>query len=114
MNRPIAIDPAGLKERIDGFVAGVDKIIKAHYAANLENLIPPSLSAKPGNRYVRIEKADAKGSSRSVYCFIDRSNGDILKAASWRAPAKHARGNVFENDFGLKSSGAGPHGVRYL
>lgn len=30
----------------------------------------------------------------SVFCFIE-PNGDILKAASYRAPAKGARGNVF-------------------
>jgi hypothetical protein len=26
--------------------------------------------------------------------FIDLTNGDILKADGWKAPAKHARGNI--------------------
>jgi hypothetical protein len=30
----------------------------------------------------------------SVYCFIDMTNGDILKAAGWKTPAKGARGNI--------------------
>ena len=32
--------------------------------------------------------------SKSVHCFIDRSNGDLYKAASWNARAKHVRGNI--------------------
>tara|TARA_B100000287_G_C20400040_1_gene689251 strand:- start:276 stop:653 length:378 start_codon:yes stop_codon:yes gene_type:complete len=33
-----------------------------------------------------------------VYGFIDKTNGDILKPESWRKPAKHARGNIYEDD----------------
>jgi len=29
-------------------------------------------------------------------------NGDVLKSASWRAPAKHARGNIFDVWGGVK------------
>jgi len=32
----------------------------------------------------------------SVYCFVDIATGDILKAAGWSAPAKGARGNIFD------------------
>lgn len=37
--------------------------------------------------------------------------GDIHKAASWKIPAKHARGSVFADDFG---NCAGPYGIAYL
>ena len=33
-----------------------------------------------------------------VYCFVDRKTGDVLMAASWSAPAKHARGNIYAAD----------------
>jgi hypothetical protein len=33
----------------------------------------------------------------SVFCFIDKATGDILKSASWRAPAKGARGSIFSD-----------------
>ena len=33
-----------------------------------------------------------------VYAFVDKTNGDILKPATWKAPAKHARGNIYEDD----------------
>jgi hypothetical protein len=38
--------------------------------------------------------------------------GDILKAASWKAPAKHARGNVFDGNWGIGSVGV--YGPAYL
>ena len=48
----------------------------------------------------------------SVHCFVQKSNGDVLKAASWQAPAKHARGNIFDADNGLKLMGE--YGPAYL
>lgn len=35
----------------------------------------------------------------SAYCFIDLSNGDILKAASYKAPAKGKRGSIWNDGF---------------
>ena len=34
----------------------------------------------------------------SVYCFVDKRNGDIYKSAGWRAPAKGIRGSVLITD----------------
>jgi hypothetical protein len=39
-------------------------------------------------------------------------NGDVLKAASWRAPAKHARGNIFDEYDGLRNMNE--YGPAYL
>ena len=36
--------------------------------------------------------------SRSVYCFVDKRNGDIFKSAGWRAPAKGVRGSIINPD----------------
>ena len=60
------------------------------------------LEFKMGKKYVKVIH------HRSVHSFIvnvhDDPNfkfGDILKAASWSAPAKNfARGNIFEGNFG--------------
>lgn len=50
--------------------------------------------------------------SRSVHSFINRETGDILKPATWNAPAKHARGNIFDADCGRGALTA--YGIRYL
>ena len=35
--------------------------------------------------------------------------GDILKAAGWRGPAKHSRGNIFDKEFHKSFSWTGPN-----
>ena len=59
-----------------------------------------SLSYEVGRKYVKIIK------NRSVWGFVSKEDdkqfkaGDILKAASWAAPARNkARGNVLEQNF---------------
>lgn len=59
-----------------------------------------------GNRYVKV----VRGSG--VHCFVDMTTGDVLKPASWKTPAKHARGNIFDAQNGLGSMGE--HGPAYL
>ena len=54
-----------------------------------------------GKRYYKIvqqefetwEKSKYYGQYRdgSVHCFVDKETGDVFKAASWSAPAKHIR-----------------------
>lgn len=53
---------------------------------------------KEGKKYFKIIKNNRVGTSRSVHSFVNKENGDILKAASWNAPAKHKRGNIFTNN----------------
>lgn len=66
-----------------------------------------NLSVKAGSKYVKIVK------SGSVWGFIVKADngkfraGDILKAASWAAPATNAaRGNIFD---GYSIAWTGPH-----
>ena len=65
---------------------------------------PPRLFLDPGLRYLRIWSVDDGGASKSRSCwgFIDLMNGDILKPESWKKPAKHARGNIFDPWGGTK------------
>ena len=49
-----------------------------------------------GSKYVKIVAISA-GGSRSVHSFVEKSNGNIWKAASWASPARNfTRGNVFD------------------
>ena len=64
-----------------------------------------------GKRYYKIvqqefetwEKSKYYGQYRdgSVHCFVDKETGDVYKAASWAAPAKHIRFS-FQNVEDLK------------
>jgi hypothetical protein len=52
------------------------------------------LAIMVGRKYLRL--VSYNGTQNMVYCFIDRTNGNILKAATWKAPAKGARGNIYK------------------
>ena len=60
-----------------------------------------------GRKYAKV----MRNGGMSVYCFVVRSNGDIMKAANWKAPAKHARGNIRDTD---PLAGLTEYGAAYL
>jgi hypothetical protein len=61
-----------------------------------------------GPKYARIVCVE-DGKPSSVFCFVDLANGNILKAASWKTPAKHPRGNIANG-----SADVTPYGAQYL
>lgn len=77
-----------------------------------------------GQKFIKVVTAyENDDQHRSVYAFIAKyegftkalgeyKQGDVLKPASWKTPAKHARGNIFDDDNGLGS--AGKYGLEYL
>jgi len=95
----------------EGFFQGCKQIVKKFYEGpNHPPERDPVLSYDLGQRYIRVVKTSH--GQRGVYCFVDTTNGDVLKAASWKVPAKHARGNIFDESNGLKSMNW--HGAAYL
>ena len=99
-------------EALGTFVEGCFRISNDYREKHFPNLPTVTFETVVGQRYVRVVVGDANGGQRSVHCFVDQLNGDVLKAASWKAPAKHARGNVFDGQKGLGSMG--PYGPAYL
>ena len=81
------------------FYNGCIRINHNHSVENYPNIAVDKFSVNKGRRYMKVVRRG------SVHCFVDRTNGDVLKAASWNAPAKHARGNIFDEDNGLGSMG---------
>lgn len=63
-----------------------------------------------GQKYIRIIAVGT--SQRSVYCFLDYA-GNIYKSASWKAPAKHIRGSIFDEKHGWGKA-LSPYGAAYL
>ena len=108
-HEPRAVTDADLAE----WVAKVHEMRETHRLAKFPNLDPDSLTIERGRKYARIvtNGTGNRGGNRSVYCFVRLDNGDILKAATWKAPAKYARGNIFAAD---PLAGVGEYGAEYL
>jgi hypothetical protein len=86
------------------FFAGCEKINNDN--CDRQGFSRDGFRFETGTRYVKVIR------DTSVHCFVDTKNGDVLKAASWKAPAKHARGNIFDSKNGLGSMGE--YGPAYL
>lgn len=87
------------------FISLLQERENAHNVKYFSNLEPEQFSYTVGKKYVRVIRGT------SAYCFVDVNTGDIYKAASYKAPAKHARGNIY-NDNPL--DGTGVYGADYL
>lgn len=79
--------------KLNSFVSGVTDLLTKHQQKL--NFFR-EIKVVSGRRY---EKIVVGG---SAFCFIDKTNGDVLKPASYSAPAKIARGNIFDSHNGLK------------
>jgi hypothetical protein len=96
---------------LNAFVEDAQAIIDKHMEENFPTLDRPTLTVdKGGRKYLRIVRNE-RGQGRSVHCFVEKETGNILKAAGWAAPAKHARGNIY-NENAVKCMG--PYGAAYL
>jgi len=105
-----------LRERINREYA--ERSYRIGLCGGYPNLTPPQVYAEPGWKNVRIVLDDrhdhlsGRAGQRMVHCFVRKSDGAILKAAGWKAPAKHPRGSIYAADFGM--SAVTTHGANYL
>lgn len=108
----------GIHDRIAIFLNRCQGMLDLYMRNQFPTLPTETLVFAGGTKYIKIQKEGVGGSVDrpekrwSAYCFIDVTTGDILKPETWRKPAKHARGNVFADDFGL--SCMGPYGPNYM
>ncbi len=85
---------------VSEFIEQVNSKISTYYAKNLTNLTPKHLTLEVGNKFLKLWM------DSTCWGFISRidgdfkgapiKKGDLLKPASWKAPAKHARGNIID------------------
>lgn len=83
------------------------------FLAKCQTLVNPrgvTLSVERGRRFARI--VETQGTHRSVFAFVEIATGDVLKAASFKIPAKHARGNIHDESNGM--SRMTEYGPEYL
>jgi len=97
-------------EALARFVTEAQAMIAEQFAVRYPRNPVPTLEVVMGRRYAKVTQRH--GSGRQVYCFVDMTNGDILKAKSWKAPAKDARGNV--HTYGKVSDCVTMFGVHYV
>ena len=111
----LASDEAEIMRASKQFMVEMQRMLDRHF----EEKFPgqgAQLKMSQGKRYIRIASlrmqngkvVDRQG---SAWAFIDKTNGDILKPASWKKPAKHARGNVLDKSSWKKMT---PYGPQYL
>ena len=99
--------------RLQGYLDGVLDIVKKDAAQYTYHTAPHTIRFSYGPRYTRVYITEYVERPRErIYSFLDMTNGDILKPATYKAPAKHARGNIFDADYGL--SRTTPYGPEYL
>jgi hypothetical protein len=95
------------------FIEKLDNKRKEYYEkSNMPNQWKPVI-VEVGNKFLRLWQGT------SCWGFISRvdgdlkgspiKKGDLLKAASWKAPAKHARGNIIDG-----TARYGVYGPEYL
>ena len=94
---------------LEQFIEKVNELVNEYYKNNFSNLEPETVSLAGGRTYWKLVK------NTTVYGFVRKSDGAILKAASWRAPyikgKNYVRGYVTDSDFGAHA--ATPYGIKY-
>ena len=102
-----------MERAIQSYVELVQSKVDTYWTAhNFTFAPPPTITAQTNKKYVRIISNCNYGNSKSVHTFIDRTNGDILKAGTWKAPqANGIRGNIFADNV---ANVVNEHGAIYL
>jgi hypothetical protein len=92
-------------ELLEQFRASREQAHRDYMQKNGYNWEEP-ITLNIGKKYAKLVR------DHSVEAFIDLENGDIYKPASWAKPAKHVRGNIFDE---LGARAFDPQGnVKYL
>jgi len=82
-----------IDSNVEAFVARVQKDVDALDVKG-EHAFPTVFSFSKGKVYYKIWRTYS--GSKSIYCFVDM-DGNIWKAAGWKAPAKNfIRGHIDE------------------
>jgi hypothetical protein len=98
---------------VANFIEKVNKERKEYYDKINLSSKEPDLIVEVGNKFIRLWQGT------SCWGFISRvdgdlkgspiKKGDLLKAATWKAPAKHSRGNIIDG-----TARYGVYGPEYL
>ena len=68
-----------------------------NFTSSHPNSDPYKFYIESGRKYHKIIM-ETNGNSRSVHAFVEKKFGNVYKAASWKAPAKHIRFNLLDDN----------------
>ena len=98
------MDRAEFETALESFRAASEEALLAYFARSGFTFAVPLVetASRRGPKYVKLWRGEThKGQDErqltSIHAFVEISTGDIFKPASTKAPAKHARGNIYEN-----------------
>ena len=77
-----------LQKQMDDFVNEVREMVEDHYEKHFSVLEKPQVGVDNGRKYWRIWK------DGSVFGFVRKDDGAILKAATWKAPQTKTKSAV--------------------
>ena len=91
--------PETLETRIESLIkAGIDHINKDYPHSPSKHII----EQRPGKRFIKLVCYDITPAGDkthgSVWCFIERTTGHVYKPASFKAPAKHVRYRLMDDN----------------
>lgn len=85
---------------LDEYLMILNSMANVHYKFEAQN----------GNKYVKvIQEYEGNSGSRSVHAFVDKRTGAVYKPASWKAPVKDSRYNLY-TDMVILRKIADPYG----
>lgn len=107
----------GLDEKLASWLASCVALCNADNERNWPDLFAKEhivFDCRMGDRYAKVfryteNRATGERFHGSIHAFIDLGNGDVLKPAGVKQPAKKARGNLFDDLNGMGQ--IGPYGV---
>ena len=95
------------------FATRITEVQIAYYTSNYSLMAAPKTVVRNGSKYAKLVTVREDG-GEYVFGFVNRTNGDVLMAAGWSAPAKHARGNVHSDGGGMEAVNSGMPSIKYL
>lgn len=101
------------EEMLSNYVYFIQNRMNEYFDSNDFSWEPDTIEAmKPGPKFVRVIKIDGLNGGKSVHSFVEIETGNVFKAAGWKAPAKHARANIYKYESLRK--GVNHFGAAYL
>ena len=99
---------------MDRLVDWIKEINRRYYNQHFPNLNPPTFRYQMGPTNIKVIVVGDDGKDQSVWCFVERASGAIMKAGSWKAPEpkRYERGNI--HMFEGWSKWLTPNGPQYI